>query len=102
MAELVDLPAAGRRAGLKIQRMIKRFFIYVLFSEMHKQLYIGQTNNLERRFEQHNQGRVNSTKPYRPYKLIYFEQVDSKTKAIKREKELKLTGGRRFLKQFIK
>jgi putative endonuclease len=47
------------------------------------------------------QGRVNSTKPYRPYRIIYNEETDSKAEAVKREKELKLTEGRRFLRKFI-
>jgi putative endonuclease len=81
---------------------MKKFFIYALYSEKYKQFYIGHTDDLKRRFEQHNKGRVNSTKPYRPYKIIYFEEVDTKAEAVKREKELKLTKGRRFLKQFIK
>ena len=80
---------------------MKKFIIYVLYSDSYKQLYIGHTNNLKRRFEQHNKGRVNSTKPYRPYRIIYHEETNSKAEAVKREKELKLTEGRRFLKQFI-
>jgi len=87
---------------LQSRRKMKKFFIYVLYSETYKQLYIGHTDNLKRRFEQHNKGRVNSTKPFRPYKMIYFEETDSKAEAVKREKELKLTKGRRYLKQFIK
>ena len=87
--------------GLKSNIKMKKFFVYVLYSDSHKQLYIGHTDNLERRFEQHNKGRVNSTRPYRPYRLIYTEETDSMVKAIRREKELKLTDGRRFLKKFI-
>ena len=80
---------------------MKKYIVYVLYSDSHNQLYIGHTNNLKRRFEQHNKGRVNSTKPYRPYRINYHEETDSKAKAVKREKELKFTEGRRFLRQFI-
>jgi putative endonuclease len=80
---------------------MKKYLIYVLYSDSHKQLYIGHTNDLKRRFKQHNKGKVSSTKPYRPYRIIYSEEAVSKTIAVKREKVLKLTKGRQFLKQFI-
>ena len=79
-----------------------KYFTYVLFSHKFEQLYIGHTYNLDKRFSQHNKGRVPSTKPYIPYELLYFEEFKSKVDAVKREKELKTSTGRRFLKQFIK
>lgn len=77
------------------------FQVYVLLSLTNSQLYIGQTNNLKKRLIQHNSGKVLATKPYLPYKLIYKEIFDDRASAVKREKELKSTQGRRFLKQFI-
>jgi putative endonuclease len=82
--------------------MPKKFFVYCLFSEKHNRLYIGQTDNIERRFSQHCSGKVLSTKGFLPYRLIYTEELNTKSDALKREKELKLTKGRRFLKGFIK
>lgn len=79
----------------------KKFFTYVLYSEVRNRLYIGQTEDLPRRIEQHNTGKVSSTKPYRPYKLIYFEESDSRIKAMKREKDLKTSKGRVFVKTLI-
>lgn len=81
--------------------MPKKFFVYCLFSEKHNRLYIGQTDNIERRFSEHCKGRVLSTKAYLPYRLIYTEALVTKSDAVKREKELKLSQGRRFLKSFI-
>ena len=42
--------------------MSDKYFVYVLYSEKSHQFYIGQTNNLFRRIEEHNRGRVNATK----------------------------------------
>ncbi|MCI0449380.1 MAG: GIY-YIG nuclease family protein [Chlorobi bacterium] len=82
--------------------MPKKFIVYCLYSNSNKGLYIGHTDNLERRFSQHNSGKVLSTKAYKPYKLLHKEEFDTKQEAIVREKELKGSSGRRFLKKFKK
>ncbi|HJY64693.1 MAG TPA: GIY-YIG nuclease family protein [Ignavibacteria bacterium] len=81
--------------------MNKKFYTYVLYSYAFKRLYIGHTDNLENRIKRHNNGYVSSTKPFKPYKIIYFEEFDSREKAIQRERELKSLEGRNFVKQFI-
>jgi len=81
--------------------MHNKFFTYVLYSNIFKRLYIGHTNNLEKRIERHNNGYVTSSKAFRPYKLIYFEEHDSREKAVYRERTLKSLDGRKFVKQFI-
>jgi len=64
-------------------------FVYILKSEKRSRFYIGCTENLEKRIAQHNSGFTKSTKPYRPWVLIYFEKFDSKLEAMKREWYLK-------------
>jgi putative endonuclease len=78
-----------------------KFYTYVLYSKNKAKLYIGHTNNLVRRLKQHNSGFVNSTKPYRPYSLVYFEELLSKKEAVMREKELKTTMGLRYIKSLL-
>jgi putative endonuclease len=73
-------------------------YTYVLESAKDQNLYIGWTNDLKKRFEKHNLGKVFSTKTRRPFKLIYYEACLSKEAAIKREKYFKTGFGRRFLK----
>ncbi|MDD3607810.1 MAG: GIY-YIG nuclease family protein [Candidatus Moranbacteria bacterium] len=46
------------------------YYTYVLLSQKNKRLYIGSTENLEKRIERHNKGRVKSTKAGRPWKLL--------------------------------
>jgi putative endonuclease len=64
--------------------------------------YVGFTRNLKLRFEQHNNGKVESTKDRIPFALIYYEACISKDDAIQREKYLKTYHGRMFIKKRLK
>lgn len=77
------------------------FYTYILKSDKDKKLYIGWTDDLEKRFLKHNKGLVKSTKGRGPFKLVYYEACSDKQKAIAREKYLKTGFGRRFLKNRI-
>ncbi|MBU1954263.1 GIY-YIG nuclease family protein, partial [Patescibacteria group bacterium] len=48
-------------------------YVYVLKSELDGRLYIGQTNNVEKRLIYHNSGWVKSTRNRRPLKILYKE-----------------------------
>lgn len=78
------------------------FYNYVLESKKNKNLYVGYTNNLRKRLKEHNQGLVFSTKPHRPWKLIYYEACSNKKDAERRENYLKTSQGQRLLKRRIK
>jgi putative endonuclease len=64
--------------------------------------YTGFTKNLKLRFEQHNKGFVESTKPRRPFKLIYYEACFDRNDATRREKYLKTYHGKMFLRRRLK
>ena len=64
-------------------------------------MYTGYTFDLELRLEQHNKGKVISTKYRRPLKLVYYEACLNQSSALKREKYLKTTYGKRYLKNRI-
>jgi len=66
------------------------FYVYALLSTINKDLYIGYTDDLKRRFFEHNSGFTSSTKTNRPWKLVYYEAYNSKKDATKREKQLKM------------
>jgi putative endonuclease len=74
------------------------FFVYVLRSLKDNKYYVGQTSNLEARIDYHNAGRQKSTKYRVPFKLVYYEELSSRMKAVKREKELKSGKGRDYIK----
>lgn len=85
------------------------FWIYVLQNEQSDKIYIGQTQNLEKRLGQHNDseftkfGRNAYTKINKgTWLLIYKEIFDTREQAIKREKYLKSHIGRDWLKQTLK
>ena len=77
------------------------FYTYVLFSLKDKKMYTGYTSDLDLRLVQHNKGNVVSTKDRRPLKLIYYEACLNQSSAWKREKYLKTTYGKRYLKNRI-
>lgn len=72
------------------------FYVYLLKSEKYDELYIGSTNNLKKRFFEHNKGNVFSTKSKRPYKLLYYEAYSVESDARRRESMLKLRGQARY------
>ena len=75
------------------------YYVYVLHSENDDKLYTGYTKDLELRFEQHQSGKVESTKNRRPLKIIYYEVCLIQADALKREKYLKSHYGKMFLKK---
>jgi len=76
--------------------------VYVLESLKDKKHYIGYTNNLRRRIEEHNLGKSFATRPRRPLKLVYYEACLNQEDARRREEYFKVTGGRRFLVKRLK
>ncbi len=77
------------------------FYTYVLKSLKDNEIYIGFTEDLKVRLDQHNKGLVSATKSRIPFKLVYYEACLDKNKAVKREKSLKTGFGRKYLKDRI-
>ena len=66
------------------------YYVYILTNFNNKVMYIGVTNNLERRLYEHKNGIFEGfTKKYNIKKLVYFEETNNIIEAIQREKELK-------------
>ena len=65
-------------------------YVYIMSNKWRTTLYIGVTNNLERRVLEHKRGEGSEfTNKYNLEHLIYFEEGDSIEAAIAREKQLK-------------
>ncbi|MDW3197286.1 MAG: GIY-YIG nuclease family protein [Cytophagales bacterium] len=77
------------------------YTVYVLRSLNHNKTYVGLTSDIERRLAEHNAGRSRSTKPNRPWELIYHEEYESRDEARKREKYLKSGSGRELLRKIL-
>lgn len=78
--------------------MNKIYYVYVLRSEKDDNIYIGITDNLKRRLQQHNAGKNFSTKYRIPFKLIHKEEYENRIKTREREKFLKSGCGREWIK----
>lgn len=68
------------------------FYVYIIKSKLNNEIYIGSTNSILRRIKEHNDGKVFSTKRYRPWKIIYYEAYITEALARLREKRLKNHG----------
>jgi putative endonuclease len=74
--------------------MLHRYFTYILTNKNKTVLYVGVTNNLALRIEQHNNDVLNATPSsfagrYKCIYLLYFEEYQNIQQAISREKEIK-------------
>jgi putative endonuclease len=78
------------------------FYVYVIQSQKDNKLYTGFTNNLRKRFKQHNNNEAFSTKGRGPFELIYYEACINEQDAKSREKYLKSGWGKRYLKTRLK
>ncbi len=74
------------------------YYVYAIQSIKRNYLYVGLTNNIERRMDEHNTGKNKTTKPYRPFKLMFSEKHNTRQIAREREKYLKSGFGKEFLK----
>ncbi|MCX6746176.1 MAG: GIY-YIG nuclease family protein, partial [Candidatus Parcubacteria bacterium] len=82
--------------NLPIKIKTNMYNAFVLMSESHNNRYVGSCENLEKRINKHNAGKCRYTSGRRPWKLIYFEEYNTRSEAMKREKFLKSGQGRKF------
>ena len=78
------------------------FYTYVLKSLESGRFYTGYTNDLRKRFSQHNSGKSSYTKSRGPYRLVYYEVCCSEDDARAREKYLKSGMGKRYINNRLK
>jgi putative endonuclease len=77
-------------------------YVHILLSHKNGKFYTGCTNDLQARFNQHENGEVSSTKNRGPFEMIYYEASTNKLDAYSRERYLKIGIGKRYLKNRIK
>ena len=77
------------------------YYTYAISSQSRKYIYVGITNNLKRRLDEHNKGNNKTTKAYRPFKMIFFDEFQTRVEARQKEKYLKSGIGKEFLKTLI-
>jgi putative endonuclease len=75
------------------------YYVYVLRSVDFGRFYVGLTDHVERRLEEHNRGKTRSTKFYAPWTLIFVEKFETRIQAREREKYLKGGSGKEYIKR---
>ena len=78
------------------------FHVYAIKSIARNYMYVGMTDNLTRRFKEHNDKKESTTRTYAPFKVIFTEEVSSRGEARKREKYFKSGVGREYLKSLVR
>lgn len=78
------------------------YHVYILLNEAKTRTYSDVTDNVDKRLAEHNAGRVKSSRPYRPYKIIHIESFEKLSDAQQKEKFYKSTTGRRRLKEMLR
>ena len=77
------------------------YYMYVIECD-NGNYYIGQTSDIEKRWEEHTTGNAAKwTKSYKPVKIIHYEELNTREEAVKRESDLKTGFGRKWIKREI-
>jgi putative endonuclease len=77
------------------------YHVYILLNEAGTRTYTGVADDVNKRLADHNAGRVKSSHPYRPYKILRTESFATLSEARQKEKFYKSTTGRRRLKEML-
>ena len=77
------------------------WYVYILRSKNSRFIYIGSTNDLQRRLREHNEGLSQSTKHFRPFEIEAFIAVKTENKAGELERYFKTGSGKAILKKRI-
>ena len=77
-------------------------YCYILTNKNNTVLYVGATNDIQRRIREHKTGKYAKafTKRYNCYLLVYFEEFEQVNEAVEREKQLK-AGNRKRKEELI-
>jgi Predicted endonuclease containing a URI domain len=76
-------------------------YLYILLSEAKNKTYTGVADDVNKRLAEHNSGKVKSSRPYCPYKIIHTESFETLKEARQKERFYKSTTGRRRLKEMF-
>lgn len=78
-----------------------KYYLYIIHSEKLDRYYTGSCSDPEQRLIRHNAGATPSTKPGRPWTIVYSEEFSSRSEAIKRENYVKRQKSRVFIENLI-
>ncbi len=73
------------------------YHLYLIYSAEYDRLYIGHTNNLERRSDEHNRGKSIYTRKFRPWQLLAYKSFETRGDAVREERRIKRLKNRAFI-----
>jgi putative endonuclease len=73
------------------------FHMYILRSSSTGRFYVGHTEDLRKRWDEHHQGRVPSTRDRGPWDLFYVEEFTTRAAASRRERQVKRMKSHRWI-----
>jgi putative endonuclease len=74
---------------------------YIIYSLQHRKTYVGISEDIQRRIEEHNSKKSKYTSRYAPWVLVFYEEYSTREEARKREKYFKSGIGREWMKNNI-
>ena len=74
------------------------FYVYVITIKIRNYIYVGISNNFQRRIKEHQQRKSSTTRAYRPFDLLLIETFETRGNAREREKYLKSGRGKEWIK----
>jgi len=77
------------------------YSVYILQSERNGSYYVGYSEDVVRRLELHNAGKIKATRYRRPYRLVYQEIYQTETEARQREYYIKSQKSKKFIEGLI-
>jgi putative endonuclease len=77
------------------------FFEYILQSLISSRYYVGHTDEIARRVQEHNTGMAKYTRRDKPWKLVYVENYTTRSAAMKRELEIKRKKSKKYIEKLI-
>ena len=77
------------------------YYTYIIQSQKNGRFYIGSCQDIDKRIERHNAGATPSTKPGRPWQLVYSETYETNSEALKREREIKSKKSRKYIEFLV-
>ena len=76
---------------------VSMFFVYILYSQNLQRYYVGSTESVEKRLQEHNTGKSKSTRGGVPWELIHTESFPTRSDAMHQEQKIKARGIGRYL-----
>jgi putative endonuclease len=77
------------------------FYFYIIHSIKLDQYYLGHTQDLQNRIYRHANSGSKSTKKSKDWKIVYFEEFQSRSEAVRRERQVKHKKSKKYIKWLI-